>query len=110
MWKQVLYETSLYGKGEIDETLANFIKQSTQQRRKSKNKGGKERNKERGPNSKPEEQSPKWVTVGGIRTNHVPKALTNRKKHIRKRGIASEQIVFQNPHQSQEAYEKEKGM
>jgi hypothetical protein len=57
MWKQILYETSLYGKGKIDETLANFMKQSTQQRRKR-------RNKKRGPNSKLEEQNPNWVTVG----------------------------------------------
>jgi hypothetical protein len=77
MWKQILYETSLYGKGEIDETLANFMKQSTQQRRKR-------RNKERAPNSKPEEQNPKWVMVE-----------------------ASGQIMFQSSHQSQEAYKKE---
>jgi hypothetical protein len=40
-----------------DETFANFIKQSTQQREKR-------RNKERGPKSEPKEQTPKWVTMG----------------------------------------------
>ncbi len=40
-----------------DETLANFIKQSIQQREKR-------RNKERGPKFKPKEQTPKWVTIG----------------------------------------------
>jgi hypothetical protein len=33
-----IYKTSLYGKGKIDETLANFMKQNTQQRRKRRNK------------------------------------------------------------------------
>ncbi len=40
-----------------DETLANSIKQSTQQK-------GKRRNRERGPESKPEEKKPRWVTNG----------------------------------------------
>jgi hypothetical protein len=53
---------------------------------------------------------------GGIETNHVPKLspiakISSIAGSISKRGsIASKQIVFQNPHQSQEAYQKEKGM
>jgi hypothetical protein len=45
-----------------DETLANSIKQSTQQ----KGEGGRS-NKERGPKSEPEEQNPKGVRKGGQR-------------------------------------------
>jgi hypothetical protein len=50
-----------------EKTLANFMKQSTQQQR------GKRRNKrkierERESKSKLEGQNPKWVTIG---TNHV---------------------------------------
>jgi hypothetical protein len=50
-----------------DETLANFIKQSTQQQRREKKeqKRERERERERGPKSKPEGQNPKWVTMGG---------------------------------------------
>jgi hypothetical protein len=84
MWKQILYETSLYGKGKIDETLAKLHE------RKHSTKEEKKEQRERGPNSKPEEQNPKWVMAG-----------------------ASRQIMFQSSHQLQrshqlqEAYQKE---
>jgi replication initiation and membrane attachment protein DnaB len=62
-----------------DETLANFIKQSTQQREKR-------RNKERGPKSKPKEQTPKWVTIEAQeQIMFQPSLPINHKKHIRKR-------------------------
>jgi len=60
------------GGNEYDKTLANSIKQSTEE-------GEKRRNKEKGPKFKPKELNPKWV-------------------------------MFQHPHQLQEAYQREKGM
>jgi replication initiation and membrane attachment protein DnaB len=44
--------------------MANFIKQSTQQKEKR-------RNKERGPKSESEEQNPKWVTKGAKEQNNL---------------------------------------
>jgi hypothetical protein len=61
----------------INETLANFIKQSTQQR-------GKRRNKERGLKSEPQEQNPKWVIIWH-RSKSSSKVPTMHKKHIRER-------------------------
>jgi hypothetical protein len=58
---------------EYDETLANSIKQSTQEGEKRRNaekansikqstqEGEKKRNAEKGPKSKPKELNPKWV-------------------------------------------------
>jgi uncharacterized protein YxeA len=97
MWKQILYETSLYGKGKIDETLANFMKQSTQQRRKR-------RNKDRGPNSKPEEQKPKWVRVRAL--GQIMFQSSHQSQEAYQKVGASGQIMFQSSHQTQEAYQK----
>jgi replication initiation and membrane attachment protein DnaB len=44
--------------------MGNFIKQSTQQKEKR-------RNKERGPKSESEEQNPKWVTKGAKEQNNL---------------------------------------
>jgi hypothetical protein len=64
-------------KREINETLANFIKQSTQQR-------GERRNKERGLKSEPPEQNPKWV-ITWHRNKSCSKVPTTRKEHISER-------------------------
>jgi hypothetical protein len=109
MWKQILYETSLYGKGKIDETLAKLHerKHSTKEEKKER----RERTQFQARRAKP-----KVGHGGGIKTNHVPKLspiakISSIARSISERGgIASEQIMFQNPHQSQEAYQKEKGM
>jgi hypothetical protein len=52
MYKQC--NLSILDGNEYDDTLANSIKQSTQE-------GEKRRNEEKGPKSKPKEQNPKWV-------------------------------------------------
>jgi hypothetical protein len=53
----------------IYETLANAIKQNTQQK-------GKRRNKERDPKSEPVEQNPKWVIK-------IPKSIKNISKYYK---------------------------
>jgi hypothetical protein len=66
MWKQILYETSLYGKGKIDETLAKLHerKHSTKEEKKEQ----RERTQFQARRAKPK------VGHGrDIETNHVPK-------------------------------------
>jgi hypothetical protein len=60
-----------------DETLANSMKQCTEQ-------GGKRRNKERGPNSKPKKHNLEWVTKGQWNKS-CSKTPTNCKKHMKKK-------------------------
>jgi hypothetical protein len=66
MWKQILYETSLYGKGKIDETFAKLHerKHSTKEEKKEQ----RERTQFQARRAKPK------VGHGrDIETNHVPK-------------------------------------
>jgi hypothetical protein len=56
-----------------DETLANSIKQSTQQ----KGEGGRN-NKERGPKSELEEQKPKGSQKGGAKEQMLQKEMPDR--------------------------------
>jgi len=83
MWKQILYETSLYGKGKIDETLAKLHE------RKHSTKEEKKEQRER-TQFQARKAKPKVGHGGSIETNHVPKLSPIAKSH-----------------QSQEAYQKE---
>jgi hypothetical protein len=55
--------------------MANFIKQSTQQKEER-------RNKERGPKSEPEEQNPKWVTKGAKEQNNLHNCVSDESEAV----------------------------
>jgi hypothetical protein len=133
MWKQILYETSLYGKGKIDETLAKLHerKHSTKeekkeqrertqfQARRAKPKVGHGRDIETNHVPKLQFQArrakPKVGHGECIETNHVPKLspiakISSIARSISERGgIASEQTMLKTPTNHKKHIKKGKG-